>query len=57
MLRMSSTLSAVMPYVVVYSLHKIFSLLGMFLLRKALRIAYTSSAFYMQIRCILTSYT
>jgi hypothetical protein len=57
MLRMFSTLSAAMPYVVVYSLYKIFSFLSMFLLRKALRIAYTSPAFYMQIRCVLTSYT
>jgi hypothetical protein len=57
MLGMSSTLSAAMPYMVVYSLRKIFSLLGMFLLHRALRIAYTSPAFHMQIRYVLTSYT
>jgi hypothetical protein len=54
---MFSTLFAAMPYIVVYSLHKIFSLLGIFLLHKALRITCTSLTFCIQIRCILTSYT
>jgi len=54
---MFSTLSATMPNVVAYRLYKIFSFLGMFLLRKALHITYTSLAFCIQIRCVLINYT
>ena len=54
---MSSTLSATTPYIVVYSLYKIFSPLSMFLLRRVLRIAHTSPTSYMQIGCVPTSYT
>jgi hypothetical protein len=53
---MSSTLFTTTSYIVVYSLYKIFSLLSMFLLYRALRIAYTSLTSYMQIRYVLTSY-